>query len=74
MKTCSMTLPTSQSIKVVNDERPDQVGYKIYGTQDYDWIVLLSNNIVNVQSEWPLSNESFEKYMFDKYGSEDKFL
>ena len=38
--------------KVVNDERPDQVAYKIYGTQDYDWIVLLSNNIVNVQSEW----------------------
>ena len=59
--------------KVVNDERPDQVAYKIYGTQDYDWIVLLSNNIVNFQSEWPLSNESFEKYMFSKYGSEDKF-
>lgn len=59
--------------KVVGDERPDQVAYKIYGTQDYDWIVLLSNNIVNFQSEWPLSNESFEKYMFSKYGSEDKF-
>ena len=27
--------------KVVGDERPDQVSYKIYGTQDYDWIVLL---------------------------------
>ena len=25
--------------KVVGDERPDQA-YKIYGTQDYDWIVL----------------------------------
>lgn len=59
--------------KVVGDERPDQVAYKIYGTQDYDWIVLLSNNIVNFQSEWPLSNESFEKYMFSKYGSEDNF-
>ena len=59
--------------KVVNDERPDQVAYKIYGTQEYDWIVLLSNNILNVQSEWPLSNEAFEKYMLEKYGSEDKF-
>ncbi len=59
--------------KVIDDERPDQVAYKIYGTQDYDWIVLLSNNILNVQSEWPLSNESFNKYMFNKYESEDNF-
>lgn len=59
--------------KIIGDERPDQVAYKIYGTQDYDWIVLLSNNILNVQSEWPLSNEAFEKYMTEKYGSEDKF-
>lgn len=59
--------------KIIGDERPDQVAYKIYGTQEYDWIVLLSNNILNVQSEWPLSNESFEKYMLEKYGSEDKF-
>ena len=59
--------------KVVNDERPDQV-IKIYGTQDYDWIVLLSNNIINVQSEWPLSNESFQKYMTNKYGSEENFF
>ena len=59
--------------KIIGDERPDQVAYKIYGTQDYDWIVLLSNNILNVQSEWPLSNEAFDKYMLEKYGSEDNF-
>ena len=59
--------------KIIGDERPDQVAYKIYGTQEYDWIVLLSNNILNVQSEWPLSNEAFDKYMLEKYGSEDKF-
>ena len=40
--------------KIVNDERPDQVAYKIYGTQEYDWIVLLSNNILNIQSELSL--------------------
>ena len=59
--------------KIIGDERPDQVAYKIYGTQDYDWIVLLSNNILNVQSEWPLSDESFNNYMINKYGSEDNF-
>jgi hypothetical protein len=59
--------------KIIGDERPDQVAYKIYGTQEYDWIVLLSNNILNVQSEWPLSDESFNNYMINKYGSEDNF-
>ena len=33
--------------KIIGDERPDQVAYKIYGSQYYDWIVLLSNNIIN---------------------------
>jgi|TARA_B100000085_G_scaffold64992_1_gene57805 hypothetical protein len=59
--------------KIIGEERPDQIAYKIYGTQDYDWIVLLANNILNVQSEWPLSNESFYNYMTNKYGTEDNF-
>ena len=27
--------------KIIGDERPDQVAYKTYGSQYYDWIVLL---------------------------------
>ena len=33
-----------------------------------DWVVLLSNNIVNVQSEWPLSQADFNTYVTEKYG------
>ena len=54
--------------QIVGDERPDYVSYKLYDTPNYDWIVLLSNNIINIQDEWPMSNRTFELYMNKKYG------
>ena len=59
--------------KIVGDDRPDNVSYEIYGTTDYDWLILLSNNIINVGSEWPLTQESFVNYMTRKYGTEENF-
>tara|TARA_A100001201_G_scaffold38734_1_gene40509 strand:- start:310 stop:981 length:672 start_codon:yes stop_codon:yes gene_type:complete len=59
--------------KIVGDDRPDNVSYEIYGTTDYDWLILLSNNIINVGSEWPLTQESFVNYMTRKYGEEENF-
>jgi|TARA_B100000900_G_C20487058_1_gene677905 hypothetical protein len=54
--------------QIVGDERPDNVSNKVYDTPNYDWIVLLSNNIINIQDEWPMSNRTFELYMNKKYG------
>ena len=59
--------------KIVGDDRPDQVAYKLYGDSRYDWVVLLSNNVMNVASEWPMSQASFYNYMIRKYGDESKF-
>lgn len=55
--------------KIVGDERPDNVAYKIYNDETLDWVVLLSNNILNIQSEWPLPQTVFDKLMLEKYGS-----
>ena len=54
--------------QIVGDERPDNVANKIYNNPNYDWIILLSNNIINIQDEWPMSNRTFELYMNKKYG------
>ena len=54
---------------VSGDDRPDNVADLIYGDPTLDWVVLLSNNIVNVQSEWPLSQGDFNRYITDKYDS-----
>ena len=57
---------------VLGDDRPDNVADLIYGDPTLDWVVLLSNNIVNVQSEWPLSQADFNRYIIEKYGTEEK--
>jgi len=55
--------------QIIGDERPDNIAYKIYKDASLDWIVLLSNNIVNVHSEWPVKQTVFDRLMLDKYGS-----
>ena len=55
---------------VQGDDRPDNVAHEIYGDPFLDWVVLLSNNIVNVQSEWPLSQADFFTYLNEKYDNE----
>lgn len=55
---------------IVGDERPDNIANKVYGSQYYDWVVLLSNNVINYQNEWPMSQQSFQNYLDTKYITE----
>lgn len=55
--------------KIIGDQRPDEIAYKVYGDQNLDWVVMLSNNIMNLETEWPSSQESYDKYLLNKYGS-----
>jgi len=52
---------------IEGDDRPDNVAEKVYGDSDLDWIVLLSNNIINVRDEWPLDHRSYDIYISEKY-------
>tara|TARA_B100001250_G_scaffold354333_1_gene328143 strand:- start:16 stop:684 length:669 start_codon:yes stop_codon:yes gene_type:complete len=58
--------------KIVGDDRPDNVAFDMYGDETLDWIVLLSNNVTNIQTEWPLDHQSFYNFLIDKYGSEEQ--
>jgi hypothetical protein len=57
---------------IIGDERPDNIAYDVYGDQYYDWVVMLSNNIMNLETEWPWSEQAFDNYLLDKYGSYEK--
>lgn len=58
--------------KITGDDRPDNVAFEIYGDESFDWLVLLSNNIMSVQTEWPLSQAAFNDFLIKKYGSIEK--
>ena len=56
---------------IIGNDRPDNVAFEIYKDSSLDWLVLMSNNIVNIQNEWPISNRDFDELMLEKYGSYD---
>ena len=55
---------------IEGDERPDKVAFKFYEYQYLDWLILLSNNIINFEHEWPLTEASFYNYLISKYKTE----
>ena len=48
--------------------RPDIVAEELYGSSQFDWVVLTTAGIINVRSEWPLSNRDLYNYAYSKYG------
>ena len=48
--------------------RPDNIAFDFYGDSKLDWVVLLSNNILNIQTEWPLVQNNFDSFLLNKYG------
>ena len=46
--------------KIIGDDRPDNVASNVYGDANLDWLVMLCNNVVNLQSEWPLLQAEYD--------------
>ena len=65
-----LTVFTKYEIR--GDDRPDNIADKVYDDPDLDWVVLLSNNIINIQSEWPMPQRDFDRYLLDKYETYEK--
>ena len=55
---------------VVGDDRPDNVSAQVYEDPTLDWLILLANNIINVQNEWPLPQEDFNRHLLDTYNDD----
>ena len=55
---------------ITGDERPDEVANKVYGSPLLDWVVLISNNIINIRDEWPMGQTDFNNYLDDKYSQD----
>ena len=62
-----LTLFNKYTIK--SQERPDSVAYKVYEDSNLDWLVMLSNNMINLQTEWPMDQASYDNYLMNKYNS-----
>lgn len=50
-------------------ERPDLLSYNYYGSSQFDWMIYLTNNIVDPYYDYYKSTEDFKNYIERKYGS-----
>jgi len=56
--------------QILEGERPDNVAENLYGSSHYDWVVLLTANIINIRDEWPTTSRLLYDYAADKYGED----
>ena len=57
-----------EKYKISGNDRPDNVAFEVYRDSKLDWVILLANNILNIQSEWPLLQDDFDRHLVNKYG------
>lgn len=57
---------------VKDGERADIVAQYYYGDWRYDWLVFISNDILDPYFEWPLDQNQFHLYIDSKYGSHEE--
>lgn len=52
---------------VEDGETPATISNAAYDTPFYDWVVILTNNIINPLFDWPISSYALQKYCEKKY-------
>lgn len=57
------------TVEVTDGDTPEILAEKVYGDSGAAWMIILANQIIDPQWEWPLDNDQFRKYIIDKYGS-----
>ena len=55
--------------EIPDEFRPENVAEEFYGNDELDWVVLITANITNVRSQWPLNNRDIYQYSLEKYGN-----
>lgn len=48
-------------------QRLDQISEAVYGNPNYDWIIVLTNNMVNTQYDLPMSESELRKHIESQY-------
>lgn len=52
---------------IQDGDTPETIANKYYGSPERHWVVLLFNDIVDPQYDWPLDQRTIIKYVNDKY-------
>jgi hypothetical protein len=57
------------TVELEDGDTPEILADKVYDDSGAGWIILLANQILDPQFDWPLDSDAFDKYIIGKYGS-----
>jgi len=55
---------------IPDGSRPELVAQELYGSTQYDWVVIVSAGITRLRDQWPLSNKQLYDYAESIYGND----
>ena len=64
------TVTIFNKYNIIDGTRPELVAEEIYGSVEYDWVVVVSSGITNLRDQWPLSNKDLYRYCERIYGND----
>lgn len=57
--------------EIRDGDTPEILASKIYGNPERHWIILMMNDIVDAQYDWPLTYQRFNEYVDEKYSTSE---
>jgi len=54
---------------IQDGDTPETIANKYYGSPERHWVVLMFNDIIDPQYDWPLDQRTIIKYINDKYSA-----
>jgi hypothetical protein len=55
--------------EIKDSDTPESIAYKLYGSSERHWVVLIFNNIIDPQYDWPMNYSNFIDYVNEKYSA-----
>jgi len=56
---------------MTDEDRLDYLSYKFYDTSEFDWVILISNNIINSYFDLPVKEADLYEMVVKAYGNPD---
>ncbi len=63
-----------QEYIIEEGQSASEIAFKIYEDETLDWIIYITNNIIDPKYDWPLDYTSFNNFLTKKYGSVENAL
>ena len=55
--------------KIQEEDTPEVLAYKVYGDPEKHWMILMFNDMIDPQYDWPLTDRALNLFVNSKYSS-----